>query len=226
MLFEFISLVYGQLIIRLPGPGCQISSADEGFRFQACGLSWATALNRAHNSPMRRRCGSDVSPAAILSACSNIGYTYAGRSRWILISTGPAISNLSLAPFGSGTDSSCLGQSSLPPAARTLVRVRHASAPAISTVSTRPPAMSRQAWLTSDWGTLPPTLLYQLSACDARMRSATSRPGFRYRHDSRLTMRTESTASRMRGSAAARAARSIRSMGVTEGSSSYWLTWP
>ena len=40
----------------------------------------------------------------------------------------------------------------------------------------------------------------------------------RYRHDSRLTMRTESTASSTRGSAAARAACSIRSTGSTAGS--------
>ncbi len=73
MLLEFISLVYGQLIIRLFGPGCQICSAVSASRLHACGLVAATALNCAHSSPMRRRCSSGVSPAAIRTACSNIG---------------------------------------------------------------------------------------------------------------------------------------------------------
>jgi hypothetical protein len=53
MLLEFSSLVYGVLIIRFVGPGLAISSAVSACWFQACGLFAATALNRAHSSPMR-----------------------------------------------------------------------------------------------------------------------------------------------------------------------------
>jgi hypothetical protein len=88
---------------------------------------------------MRRRCSSGDSPASIRTACSNIGYTYAGRSSLIAISTSPAIWNSSSAPGGSGTESSCFVHSSLVPAARARVLVRHVSAPAINTVSSLPP---------------------------------------------------------------------------------------
>lgn len=54
MLLEFISFGYGQLIIRLSGPACPISSALRASRLHACGLSAATALNRDHNSATRR----------------------------------------------------------------------------------------------------------------------------------------------------------------------------
>ena len=54
MLFEFISLVYGQLIIRLRGLGCQICCGANGSRLHACGFVAATALNCDHSSPMRR----------------------------------------------------------------------------------------------------------------------------------------------------------------------------
>ncbi|WNG90557.1 hypothetical protein C6A87_014585 [Mycobacterium sp. ITM-2016-00317] len=71
-------------------------------------------------------------------------------------SDGPAIGTFSSAPGGAGTDSSCLVHSGLRPAARSFVRVRHVSAPAISTTSARPCWMSRQARLTRVCGTLPP----------------------------------------------------------------------
>lgn len=75
MLLEFISLVYGQLIIRFCGLGCRMSSAVTGLRIHACGLSTATALKRAHSWPTRLPWSVTDSPFAIRSACSNIGYT-------------------------------------------------------------------------------------------------------------------------------------------------------
>ena len=112
---------------------------------------------------MRRRWSSDDSPAAIRSACSNNGYTCAGRTSLIRSSAGPAIGTLSSPPSAVGTASSCCGQSGLRPCSRNRIRVRHLSPPPISTTSACPRWMSRHAWLASDCGTFPPTPLYRVN---------------------------------------------------------------
>ena len=57
------------------GTGLPDLVGANGSRLHACGFFAATALNCDHSPPMRRRCSSGDSPAAIRNACSNIGYT-------------------------------------------------------------------------------------------------------------------------------------------------------
>jgi len=57
LLFEFITLRYGNPTIRFCGVMAAISSDDIGVRVHAYGLSAATWLNRDHSG--RRRCRGD-----------------------------------------------------------------------------------------------------------------------------------------------------------------------
>ncbi|CPU58596.1 Uncharacterised protein [Mycobacteroides abscessus] len=73
ILFEFISLVYGELIHRLSGPGVAISSAVYASLDQAWPLVTATALNRCHSCDIAARWSAMDAPPAIRIASSKSG---------------------------------------------------------------------------------------------------------------------------------------------------------
>jgi len=50
-MFAHMRFVYGKTTIRFSGEGCEISSAVYATRDHACGLSAATAANRAQSAP-------------------------------------------------------------------------------------------------------------------------------------------------------------------------------
>ncbi len=111
------------------------------------------------------------------SACSKIGYTCTGMAMPRASSAGCVMSNAEPMISASGTESSWTVHSGRSPSARNDIRVRHASAPPISTTSAFPSVMSRAVRLTSDCGMFPPGCVEAVWRTGAPRRSATSAPG-------------------------------------------------